>query len=244
MAGVEWTLGTDSCPLAATFRRPNKPDFTSRGAKLRLFAMLAGVMLVLAVAERALDPEFREWLAGGKSQELSRDEHGKIDTRLPLQSPAASEPDSFVATAAQPPPTGWDEALSRVEDDTLFMRPAERAAWRLLEERVRETDPAALRRESLGRIGFTQLFQQPEVYRGKAVTVRGTVMGASRVAASDDESGSSERYVLWIMPEDGPTSPIVVYALAMPAGFPADRATSRRANDQGPRRGHRHRHLC
>jgi hypothetical protein len=215
-------LAGDAFMAAPSDRTPVHPtDFTSRSAKLRLFVILAGVMLVLGVAERALDPEFREWLVGGNSQELSRDQSpDKIDTRLPPQPAASSEPDSFIATAAQSPPTGWHEALSRVEDDTLFMRPAERAAWQLLEARVRETDPAALQRESLGRIAFTQLFQQPEVYRGKAVTVRGTVMNASRVAASDDEPGSSERYVLWIMPEDGPTSPIVVYALAMPAGFP------------------------
>jgi hypothetical protein len=203
--------------LASRDKPPTESfDFTSRGVKLRLFAMLAGVMLVLAVAERALDPDFRKWLATGGQLARSNQE---IDTRLPPQPIVASEPDSFAAVALPPPPTGLDEALSRVEDDTLFLRPAERVAWQLLEQRVQETDPTELKRESLGEVGFAQLFHQPEMYRGRVVTVRGTVMNASQIDLDGDDPGR-ERYVLWIMPARGPNSPIVAYARAMPNGFP------------------------
>jgi hypothetical protein len=91
------------------------------------------------------------------------------------------------------------------------MRPAESAAWQLIEGRLNSVDPAELRQQSLGTIGYTQLFQQPEVYRGKVITVRGTVKYASR---------ARERYALWIMPHEGPTSPIVVYATELPPDFP------------------------
>ncbi len=195
-------------PLSASF------DFTSRAAKLRLFALLAGLMLVLAVAERALDPDFRAWLAAGGPTDQS---DLAIDTRLPPQ-PVASEADSFTAPASLPPPTGWDEAISRVEDDTLFLRPGERVAWRLMEQRVQETDPAELKKESLGEISFTQLFHQPDVYRGRVVTIRGTVMNAGRIEL--DGEPVRERSILWIMPAGGPSAPIVVYARAMPTGFP------------------------
>ena len=40
------------------------------------------------------------------------------------------------------------------------------------------------------RIGYTQLFQQPHVYRGKVITVRGTVKYASRVAGRYDRGGT------------------------------------------------------
>src|SRR4029453_9464685 len=203
--------------LASRDQSPNGAyDYTSRGTKLWLFAMLAAVMLVLAVAERALDPDFRRWLATGGQMARSNQE---IDTRLPPQPIVASEPDSFAAGATPPPPTGWEEALSRVEDDTLFLRPAERVAWQLLEQRVQETDPAELKRESLGEVGFAQLFHQPEVYRGRVVTIRGTVMSALQIDLDGDDPGR-ERYVLWVMPAGGPNSPLVVYARAMPTGFP------------------------
>jgi hypothetical protein len=132
----------------------------------------------------------------------------------------AGESDSFVAVTPSPQPTGWEDALSRVEDDTLFQRPAEREAWRLIEDRVRQIDPAELRRQSLGEIGFTQLFQQPDAYRGQAVTLRGRVMNAARaeVQLADGERG--ERFVLWLLPAGGPTLPIVVYTQSLPAGFP------------------------
>jgi hypothetical protein len=200
----------------------NKPlagaiDLSSRGAKLRLFVVLAGVMLTLAVAERMFDPAFRHWLLARRpSGELER---SPIDTRLP-PAPRAGESDSFVAVRPSPQPTGWEDALSRVEDDTLFQRPAEREAWRLIEDRVRQIDPAELRRQSLGEIGFAQLFQQPDAYRGQAVTVRGRVMNAARAELQLGDGERGERFVLWLLPAGGPTLPIVVYTQSLPAGFP------------------------
>jgi hypothetical protein len=112
-------------------------------------------------------------------------------------------------------------ALSRTLDDTLFLRPAEREIWLRLQGRARDTDSAQLRKESLGVVSYLQLFKQPREYRGRAVTIRGTVKSAYRVTASDNYLGVKEHFVLWILPAGGPTSPIVVYALDLPAGFPA-----------------------
>ncbi len=189
-------------------------DSSGRGAKLRLFAVLAGVMLVAAVLERSLDPAFRQWLRTGGHTEPNG---APIDTRLPPTTSA--DQGSFVAQS-EPPPTGWDAALSRVQDDTLFLRPAEREAWRLMEERLGETEPAELQRQSVGEIGFTQLFEQPVAYRGRVVTIRGRVMYASRVDLQPAGEADGERFALWIMPAGGPTLPIVVYVQSLPRGFP------------------------
>src|SRR6478609_322399 len=48
--------------LAFTRRPP--PDFTSRRVKLRLFVVVAVIMLALAVIERARDPQMRRWFSG------------------------------------------------------------------------------------------------------------------------------------------------------------------------------------
>jgi hypothetical protein len=111
-------------------------------------------------------------------------------------------------------------ALARIEDDTVFLRPAEREIWLRLEGKVRDATPAALDGQAVGNVGYLQLFKQPDEYRGQAVTIRGTVKSAYRVQAHPNYLGTAERIVLWIAPEGGPTSPIVVYALEIPEGFP------------------------
>jgi hypothetical protein len=111
-------------------------------------------------------------------------------------------------------------SLARVEDDTLFLRPAERETWLRLQGRARDTDPATLAKQSVGQVGYLQLYKQSSEYRGRPVTVRGTVLHAYRATASENYLGIQEHFVLWLMPDGGPTSPIVIYALDMPPGFP------------------------
>lgn len=108
---------------------------------------------------------------------------------------------------------------SRIEDDTIF-RPAEREIWFHELARVRDTAPEVLQKESRGEIAYLQLFHQPDDYRGQVITVRGTVKLAYRVQAPENYLGIGQYYVFWLQPSGGPTSPIVVYALAPPPGFP------------------------
>jgi hypothetical protein len=117
-------------------------------------------------------------------------------------------------------------ALRRIEDDTLFLRPAERDIWLRLQAKARDADPAKLRRESLGQVSYLQLFKQPGDYRGKPITVRGTAKYAYRVQAADNYLGVKDHFVLWVSPVGGPSSPIVVYALDIPPGFPKIEANS------------------
>ena len=121
--------------------------------------------------------------------------------------------------------TGLTETLialttAQIEDDTVF-RPAEREIWFHWLADVQAAAPAELQKRSLGRIAYLQLFKQPDDYRGKVVTVKGLARLAYRRQAPANHLGIKEYYVYWIHPEGGPTSPIVVYALSAPPGFPA-----------------------
>jgi hypothetical protein len=59
-------------PLAAGGpRRP--PDYTTRPVKLRLFGLLAALMVVLAVAERARDPQTWAWFKNADEQAAERE---------------------------------------------------------------------------------------------------------------------------------------------------------------------------
>ncbi|MFM7073991.1 MAG: hypothetical protein ACKO38_19565 [Planctomycetota bacterium] len=110
--------------------------------------------------------------------------------------------------------------LASIRDNTVS-RAAEKAVWFRWLKRLRDTPPEQLRGESLGPTGYLPLFKQPRDYRGKVVTVRGVIHLAYRVAAPKNRVGISHYYLCWLRPAGGPNSPIVVYSLELPSGFPA-----------------------
>jgi hypothetical protein len=77
-----------------------------------------------------------------------------------------------------------------------------------------------LSRQSLGNVGFVQLFRQANEYRGQLVTISGTAELAYRVAAPKNDLGIDRYYVFWLRPVDGSDAPMVAYALELPEGFP------------------------
>jgi hypothetical protein len=111
-------------------------------------------------------------------------------------------------------------ALAEVRDNAVF-RSAERHAWFRMLEKLDRRRLDELEQASTGRVGFIQLFKQSDIYRGKLVTVRGTAQLAYRVQAPSNFYGIDEYYVFWLAPAGGPNSPIAVYALETPPGFPA-----------------------
>ena len=162
------------------------PDYSSRDLRWRLFVALAAVLGLTAIAERGCTAG--NWRTSAAPNDVKR--------QAPLQPPAQ--------------PVELSSAWDSVEDDTLFLRPAERDCWLEIEERLRSADAAQLAGQSIGLVGYSQLFHDPDDYRGQVVAIRGSVRYASR----------GRYYALWIRPEGGPTSPIVVYVLELPPGFP------------------------
>jgi hypothetical protein len=155
-------------------------------------------------------------------------------SEAPPQTPQAALRSALAAVAAGQPLTPPQRRLLRavrgvlrevllswVEDGTAIFRPAEREVWLEMLADCRELGPEALRRRSLGRVAYVQLDQQPEVYRGKVVTVVGRARRGYRVAALPNPLGIEEYAVYWVLTEGGPDAPVVVYALGVPPGFPA-----------------------
>ena len=111
------------------------------------------------------------------------------------------------------------ELLEEVEDDRV-LRGAEHHAWFHLLAILKRTNQQRLREASQGRIGFVQLFEQSKTYRGKLVTVRGTVHRTKWVEAKVNDYGIDGYFICWLQPAGGPNSPIVVYSFRLPSGFP------------------------
>jgi hypothetical protein len=109
--------------------------------------------------------------------------------------------------------------LSAVRDDTPF-RASEREIWFRLLGKLQQRTAEELKLGSEGLAGYAQLFKQSNAYRGKLVTVRGTVQAAYWLEAPPNAYGIERYWVYWILPEGGPNSPLLVYALSKPKGFP------------------------
>ena len=109
-------------------------------------------------------------------------------------------------------------ALSRVQDHSVF-RTRENAAWFRIMELLQNMDQSTLARGSHGQVGYLQLSEQSDFYRGKLVRLRGTAKRGYRVTAPMNPLGIQEYSVLYVQPLDT-DSPVVLFCLETPAGFP------------------------
>ncbi len=113
-----------------------------------------------------------------------------------------------------------DQIMLNLVRDNSVWRAVERDALFRMFERLQVSTNEQLKAESLGVRGFLQLYEQPKVYRGKLITVRGVARMAYHERARKNALGIEGYYVFWIKPNGGPDSPIVIYSLELPPGFP------------------------
>jgi len=109
--------------------------------------------------------------------------------------------------------------MQNVQDNTSF-RPQEQAAWFALLTRLKQSTLSTLSQQSMGTLSYAQLLQQPDVYRGKIVTLNGTVLREERLHAPENSSGISDYHRLILRPAGGGEWPFVIYSLKLPANFP------------------------
>ena len=195
-----------------------------------LLVMSLGLVVVLMIEAR--DPAHFAWFA------VLTDEPMPIDNRLtPLR--AENEiPGTFVSpreVEAEEDTTGRyfpgvkPKYFESIRDDTTF-RYQERKAWFNLLEVLDRNDEATLRKASTGRVAFAQLFKQSDDYRGELVTLLGSIRRAHRLSvpklsvpklnAPKNEYGIAQYYRMWLWTDDNRTSPMVIYCLYLPEGFP------------------------
>lgn len=108
------------------------------------------------------------------------------------------------------------EDLSAIKDNTYF-RSEENPAWFALWKNLRDSKSAG---DIIGDVTYAQLLDQPDTYRGKAVTVRGTAMREELLDAPANEVGIDKYHRLIVQPEGGGNWPIIIYALELPEKFP------------------------
>ena len=222
----------DFHPTSATNSKP-APEFLARPQqrKILLLVMIVGggVLLAKLGVETAFWRELFAPPAVSPTTEILVPPQPKYyNTTLRPQSQRELPLDTFLAQAELPDDFDSEakyfagvqpKLLVDVRDFSPF-RPAENPAWFNLLSVLRETDAAELTNGSSGPVGFVQLYEQMDIYRGQLVSVRGVVKRAFEVQAVKNDVGIEKYYQLWLFPEGGPISPIVIYALELPAGFP------------------------
>jgi len=108
--------------------------------------------------------------------------------------------------------------LASIVDNTVH-RPSDRHAWFRLLEQLENHDQQILEAADVPDVGFVELFEQPDNYRGELVRIAGELKMAKRVRPVRNALGIEEYYMFWIKP-DGSNSPLAIYTLEVPEGFP------------------------
>ena len=211
------------------FRRHRKtPDYIGSSEQRRLLVLLALSGVVLLLVFKAPDPANWRWLAWDERAvdgQLPLEDrpapnvapakptaHG--DTIAPLQPPASS-----LQPVAQLYPGVREDYLAEIRDDTVF-RAVESDAWFHLLAILTSSDESRLAKASLGRVGYLQLDQQPNEYRGRVVTISGVARGAKLLDAPANDYGIARYYQVWLQPDRSSPSLVVLYCLELPEGFP------------------------
>ena len=178
-------------------RRP--PNYLGRRLQWRLLALVLGLgvtVLLLNSVRRPKTARFldRVFAPAVEEPRISDEQIRELVRSLPTNS---NPQDTF----RMPAPDGAKQAasseyfravqpqlLESIRDNTYF-RSVETEAWFHLLDILQQSVPEELAEASLGEVGYVQMVQQPHAYRGRIVTVCGTVRRAEVVEVAENNIG-------------------------------------------------------
>ena len=208
-------------------RRPIR-NYFNRREQWRLFALIMGLGLVVVVMREAAKEENWYWLTDDQRSagpEKRREYDTAYQPTLPAQKPDAVR----IAPNTPPPPAETNDyfpgvlasQLAKVEDNRTHKHPEEAAAWFNLWQVLHQNEDRFIDPASSGSVTFGELFEQPDIFRGKLVTVEGTARRAEHVTAAKNNSAEVEGYYrLVLRMRGGPNRPVFLYTLNVPEHFP------------------------
>lgn len=109
--------------------------------------------------------------------------------------------------------------MSAVRDNTFF-RPEESDAWFAVWAWLADSPPGPPGSRSLEEISYAQLIDQPDIYRGEVITIRGTAHREELLDAPANNLGIEQYHRLVLRPKGGRVWPMVVYSRQLPPDFP------------------------
>ncbi|MEW4454338.1 hypothetical protein AB1L30_16815 [Bremerella sp. JC817] len=226
---------------------PRKParNYFARGEQLRLLMLVGSLGLVIMLMARAADPQTWKWIAPDNAEVADQSGDGLTPVpaeqiRVPRRAVAADNgtEGEFRMVADRRPATPYtlgskkeeakneakterwatDEALANVEDSSPF-RSVDFDAWAQIFDRLTEANAKDLSAENAPPAQFSQLFQQSNLYRGKLVTVSGTIRRCVKLPPNPLDERAGNLWQMWLF-SGADSSPMVVYCMNLPEGFP------------------------
>lgn len=203
--------------------------------------MLVGaLMIVLFSFFRSADPRHWAWLKefDKKPRPISPQDEQKVkqlQQTLTEQTLAANEetapaaPANNVVPPAKPvakpdaAPAGNltipKEVFSEINESSLFIRQAESSAYWTVLAKVRDVPQADLEQAALKDLTYTQIFSDPDFYRGRLITLEGELVKLSRLPSRENPAKIETVYEGWMINADSGKNPYVFHCLDKPAGL-------------------------
>jgi hypothetical protein len=210
------------------FRRSASGRFPM-DARSSLFRMVSFLIVLALIFSWARNPQSWRWLESGSEPTFSSDEPGQLapnrdDAGAPAKNAAGK---TAPAELVVPGPTDQNEAEAAAAR-TLFQAVTDRvplakiempAYWRLLKW-ARAQSFAELERRAAHGVFFTQLWEQPEKYRGKLIRLRLHVRRVLDWEAPENSAGVRRVYEAWGPTDESKSHPYVVVFSDAPPGTP------------------------
>jgi hypothetical protein len=192
------------------FRHSNDepPRSRVRGVRWQVWLLIAALGCVLAAMREMGKPQTAERL-------------GLLfgEANPPAEIQPRVEVDEFSPQAAARDFVALSGNFDTIEDNAPFLS-SERDVWFGLFGKLETTDPARLTEQAILNVSYAQLVEEPGVYRGRAVTLSGTVLREEVERPETNPLGIQSYHRLWLQPAGGGQWPFVVYALNLPKSFP------------------------
>jgi hypothetical protein len=212
-------------------RKPPR-NYFSRREQVRLLVLVMLFGAVILLMKEASQVENWYWLTGEDADIPQKpvtasppDYDTSYQPTLPVR-----DPETVRITRPDVPQTGKDQryfpgvnpqSLMHVKDNRTHQHPEEAAAWFNLWHILANNESRLIDAASSGPVTFGQLFEQPEVFRGQLVTLRGRAHRSEWVvAAKNNSAGVTGYYRLILKLRNGPNRPVFLYVLSLPKSFP------------------------
>ncbi len=219
-------------------KQDNPPPFLNARDQRRLLMLVGLLAIVLIATKLAGRPSTWYWLTGPPTVENGSDaavtQHEEVDARL--KSPEDDLPPGGFRVVDPPadksltPPsepassrTATDlnpQLLADVRDNTLGIRNAERESYYRILAHARNLTPDQLQSATNNNVTFAQMFTDPDGYRGRLVTVKGSVKRLYPIKVLQNESGIESVYEAWILTPDSGKNPLLLHCTSIPADIP------------------------
>lgn len=208
--------------------------------------MIGMLLIVIFSIFRSADPRNWEWLTGPKKirketspeelvkvQKLQQDLTERVLTKTEHPKEGGANVEKNVAktqedgegkgsTAGLPGPPEYiipKKVFATIDETTLFIRSREAKAYWTVFGIVRDLRPSSIQQAALKEISYTQIFSDPDFYRGRLIELDGELVQLKRLPAKHNPPEFPIVYEGWMLNLDSGKNPYVFHSLEKPDGL-------------------------